>query len=216
VVFGDLEYTVVKGTFYGRYFLETCAKPFNDVIFKILSINKKAFIKNLGIDANITVQFPETKSLEALTAIVSALFKEYEKQKELPKTWDEFCDNYPVTNKEAILSHNSVIITFDDFPNSSIERDPDVARNLCTSSKEAEAFLAFMQLRQLRKAYVKNWEPDWKDDNEPKYCINLQANSFDVQCWYHMSNPFSFPTEKLANQFLTNFKDLLEIAKSLL
>ena len=64
---------------------------------------------------------------------------------ELPKTWDEFCDKYPVTNKEAILSHNSVIITFDDFPNSSTERDPDVDRNFCTSLKEAEAFLALIK-----------------------------------------------------------------------
>ena len=213
VVFGDLEYMVCRGD---GYFLMT-PNVQNDKIFTNLNISKRDFVKNLGINTlPKDWDFPEVSSLEVLTAIVSALFKEYEKQKKLPKTWDEFCDKYPVTNKEAILSHNSVIITFDDFPNSSIERDPDVARNLCTSSKEAEAFLALMQLRQLRKAYVKNWEPDWKNDNEPKYCINLQANSFDVQCWYHMSNPFSFPTYELAQQFLDNFKDLLEIAKPLL
>ena len=41
---------------------------------------------------------------------------------ELPKTWDEFCDKYPVTDNEAVLSHNSVILTFDDFPNTVTER----------------------------------------------------------------------------------------------
>lgn len=134
----------------------------------------------------------------------------------LPKTWDEFCDTYPVTNNEAILSHNSVIITFDEFPNTSItERDPDVGRNFCTSLAEAEAFLAFIQLRQLRKAYVKDWEPDW-DSNDPKYCIICDSNQFDVINFYHISSPLSFPTEVLANQFLTNFKDLLEVAKPLL
>ena len=57
----------------------------------MLNVNKRDFVENLGIDANCNVDFPETKSLEALTAIVSALFKEYEKQNDLPKTWEEFC-----------------------------------------------------------------------------------------------------------------------------
>lgn len=134
---------------------------------------------------------------------------------ELPKTWDEFCDKYPVTNNEAILSHNSVIITFEDFPNSSTERDPDVDRNFCTSLQEAEAFLALIQLRQLRKVYVKDWEPDW-DNNDPKYCIICDINQFDILNFYHISGPLSFPTEELASQFLYNFKDLLEVAKPLL
>jgi hypothetical protein len=36
-----------------------------------------------------------------------------------------------------------------------------IDRNLCSSREEAEAFLALMQLRQLRKAWVGSWEqPD--------------------------------------------------------
>lgn len=213
VVFGDLEYIVCKK---GGYFLRTLDYSNNVKIFTILDLSKIDFIKNLGIYADCSYDFPETKSLEALTVVVSALFKEYEKQNELPKTWEEFCDKYPVSNNEVVLSHNSVILTFDELPNTFTERDPDVDRNFCTSLKEAEAHIALMQLRQLRKVYVRDWEPDWRDNNEPKYCINLQANSFDVQCWYHMSNPFSFPTARLAKQFLDNFEDLLEIAKPLL
>ena len=73
-----------------------------------------------------------------------------------------------------------------------------------------------MQLRQLRKAYVKGWEPDWKSDIYAKYCIEFDSNEFLIHSWYHKSHSLSFPNRELAEQFLTNFKDLLEIAKPLL
>ena len=213
VIFGDLEYVVTQGSFFKRYYLHSDTYT-NEKIFEILNIDKKDFIEKLGIEA-VYLSFPETKSLEALTAIVSALFKEYEKQNELPKTWEEFCDKYPVTNNEVVISDNSDILTFDDFPNPSTERDPDVDRNFCTSLKEAEAFLALMQLRQLRKAYVKDWEPDWINESI-KYCIEVDCNELLVYSWYHKSHILSFPTYELAEQFLTNFKDLIEVAKPLL
>ena len=45
VVFGDLEYLVRKGI---GYFLHCCTDR-NNKIFKVLNINKRGFIKNLGI-----------------------------------------------------------------------------------------------------------------------------------------------------------------------
>lgn len=209
VVFGDLEYEVRHRD---GYFLNLPNYK-NDKIFIDLNISKRDFVENLGIDTlPVDWSFPETKSLEALTAIVFALFREYEKQNELPKTWEEFCGRNPIKKGECFINNLSIIKIF----NNDERRDADFTGDVCTSEQEAKAHLALMQLRQLRKAYVKNWEPDWTNDDEPKYCINLQANSFDVQCWYHMSNPFSFPTARLAKQFLDNFKDLLEIAKPLL
>ena len=153
VIFGDLEYTVCKK---GDYFLHTIDYSSNDKIFIILGISKIDFIKNLGINAECNCAFPETKSLEALTAIVSALFKEYEKQNELPKTWEEFCKQYSIQEGECYVNIQSNIETL--FNNT--ERKNEFDRNVCTSEQEAEAFLALMQLRQLRKAYVKDWEPD--------------------------------------------------------
>lgn len=210
VVFGNLEYRVSAG---GVYFLTRYGDN-NDRIFKVLHLNKRDFVEKLGIDANCVYDFPEVKSLEALTAIVSALFKEYEKQNYLPKTWEEFCDKYPVTNNEAILSHNSVILTFDDFPNTATERDPDVDRNFCTSLTEAEAFLAFIQLRQLRKAYVKDWEPELGKKGYYGIVYTYRGIAIEDYQWNYRN--LSFPTEELAKQFLNNFKDLLEIAKPLL
>lgn len=212
VMFGNLEHEVVySGSFCNDYYLDNLG-GMNDAIFEHLNINKRDFIKNLGINANCSCDFPETKSLEALTAIVSALFKEYEKQNKLPKTWEEFCEKHPIQEGEYFISNQSNIEALHDDDEG---RDNELDRNVCTSKQEAEAFLALMQLRQLRKAYVKNWEPDW-DNKDPKYCIMCDSNQFDTINCYHVSGPLSFPTEVLANQFLTNFKDLLEIAKPLL
>ena len=218
VVFGDLKYIVRKNSRNRsiQYYL-SARIGHNNTIFEILNLQKRDFVEKLGItaDSNCHFDFPETKSLEALTAIVNALFKEYEKQNELPKTWEEFCEKYSLKEEETFINSASELITIGDYITRRY-RIPDKDKNLCTSKQEAEAFLALMQLRQLRKAYVKDWEPDWTSDIEPKYCVNLQANDFSVQCWYHMHHPLSFPKCELATQFLNNFKDLFEIAKPLL
>lgn len=211
VIFGDIEYKVFK--IYG-YYLSLQNKnddENNSKIFKILNISKIDFVKNLGIDILPNVgSFPEVKSLEALTAIVSALFKEYEKQYELPKTWEEFCKRNDLPGEESYyISIGSDIVTL----KGTYKRDNLTDRNMCTSKQEAEAFLALMQLRQLRKAYVKDWEPDLT-----KACFGIVPSMHEINvsglCTVYRN--LSFPTYDLANQFLTNFKDLLEIAKPLL
>ena len=209
VVFGDLKYKVCLED---GYFLSTL-DVHNDKIFTILNISKRDFVKNLGINTlPIDWDFPEVQSLEALTAIVSALFKEYEKQNDLPKTWEEFCERNPVKRGECYISPCCNIIYAKRVGRS---RNADEDRNACISEQEAEAFLALMQLRQLRKAYVKDWEPDW-NCSLIKFCIIVDANRIRVADSYFCQKSFSFPTQKLAEQFLNNFKDLLEIAKPLL
>lgn len=211
VVFGDLEYKVRCR--HGYFLCSLCSGNENSKIFTILGLSKIDFIKNLGIDADCNWNFPETKSLEALTAIVSALFKEYEKQNELPKTWEEFCERNPVTPNEYRIE-----TVYSRYCNGFKDRKRDINndKNVCVSLQEAKAFTALMQLRQLRKAYVKNWKPDWMNNTQSKYCIDLNSDFFNIECWYHMNSPLSFPTYKLAEQFFNNFKDLLEIARPLL
>ena len=207
VIFGDLKYKVDHED---GYFL-SLPNAENDKIFTNLNISKRDFVKDLGINTlPIDWDFPETKSLEALTAIVSALFKEYEKQNELPKTWEEFCERNDITSGESYIDLGSRIEELPTCKRGSIDD-----RNLCTSKQEAEAFLALMQLRQLRKAYVKDWEPDWNDESD-KFCINFRHEEAKVLSWSCIANTLSFPTIELATQFLTNFRDLIEIAKPLL
>lgn len=213
VVFGDLEY-VVRKTSRNRsiqYYLSACIGH-NNTIFKILNLQKRDFVEKLGIivDSSCYYDFPETKSLEVLTAIVSALFKEYEKQNELPKTWEEFCKKNPIKRGECLINAFSEIketISVGD------DRDADKDKTYFTSKQEAKAFLALMQLRQLRKVYVKDWEPDYK---QPYYGIIFNIHGLDILPHALIHKSMSFPTHELAKQFLINFKDLLEIAKPLL
>lgn len=73
VIFGDLKYKVCLED---GYFLQLSNSYDYDKIFTILNISKRDFVKNLGINTlPIDWDFPEVQSLEALTAIVSALFK---------------------------------------------------------------------------------------------------------------------------------------------
>ena len=213
VVFGDLKYIVTKNAYTRKYYLLANTEINNDKIFRILDINKRDFVEQLGIDADINVDFPETKSLEALTAIVSALFKEYEKQNALPKTWKEFCKNTPIQKGECVISVFSELL---ETQSPKSNRDPDEDKNYCTSKQEAQAFRALMQLRQLRKAYVKDWKPDWTDEHCRKYNIAVDGKYITIFEAVRCQRALSFPTSKLAEQFLTNFKDLLEIAKPLL
>ena len=209
VVFGNLEYVVDKTIEHNstQYYLY-CPTKYNGTIFEILNFRKKDFVEKLGIDADCYCDFPETKSLEALTAIVSALFKEYEKQNELPKTWEEFCERNNITWNESYIDLSSRIQEL-----AACERDSVTDRNVCTSIQEAEAFTALMQLRQLRKAYIKDWEPDYK---QQYYGIIFNIHGLDILPYALVHKSMSFPTHELAKQFLTNFKDLLEVAKQLL
>ena len=210
VVFGDLEYLVRKEFGYYLYY-PAGYNGYNSIIFDILNLKKRDFVEKLGIDADCHYDFPETKSLEALTAIVSALFKEYEKQNALPKTWEEFCEKNPIKRGECIIDiYSNIQKTIGG------KRHAKEDKNYCISEQEAEAFLALMQLRQLRKAYVKDWEPDWTDSINTKYCIEVYKNEPIIIFWSNNSHNLSFPTKELANQFLDNFRDLVEIAKPLL
>lgn len=213
IVFGDLEYRVDQ--IFGRktYYLEATEGDENDRIFEVLNLEKEDFIKTLGINADCKRVFPETKSLEALTAIVSALFKEYEKQTVFPRTWEEFCMKNPIKRKECyITAFSDIRFTEEEGEFRHAVKD----RNYYISRLDAAAFRALMQLRQLHKAYIKDWEPDWTNINQTKYSITFYKGQINLDTWKYASHPLTFPNRELAERFLTNFKDLIEIAKPLL
>lgn len=132
-----------------------------------------------------------------------------EKKQTPPRSWEEFCAKYPVTNEESYFDRAGNIYRQEEFV-------PDYGRKYkdwCVSREEAEAFLALMQLRQLRKAWVGDWEV-------PKsgfygviypYCSNLFTDTNATS-----RRVLSFPTEEMAKDFLNCFRDLCETAKILL
>lgn len=132
-----------------------------------------------------------------------------EKKQGPPKSWKEFCERYPVREEEAYIDTNGIIYS----------ALTDLAgrkyRNWCTSKEEAEAFLALMQLRQLRKAWVGN-----EKEFEKPFCIICRHDMFNkpisIVKWYTSHRLLSFPSEQMAEDFLDSFRDLCETAKILL
>ena len=146
---------------------------------------------------------------------LKAFTKEELEKQELPKTWKEFCDRYPIKEEETFIDSISNFVNLRSYWATRTFRLYNSDKSLCTSKQEAEAFLALMQLRQLRKAYVKDWEPDW-DCSHDNYCIIVCQQTLTIRPRSAVSHPLSFPIYELAEQFLDNFNDLIEIAKPLL
>ena len=79
------------------------------------------------------------------------------------------------------------------------------------------AYLAFGKLIKLRNDWVKEWEPDYENDCEPKFAIITVENKISKEgVNYTVNSSISFPTEKMRDEFFDTFKDLLEQAKTLL
>lgn len=135
-----------------------------------------------------------------------------EKKQEPPKSWEEFCERCPKQEGEAYIDSVSNIGIY----NGSVQRDKKTDKNICVSKEEAEAFLALMQLRQLRKAWVGDWE-----QSKENYCAGIfcsvSEDKATVSCAKFWTNvTLSFPTKEMAVDFLNCFRDLCETAKPLL
>lgn len=134
----------------------------------------------------------------------------YKKEKELPKTWEEFCKNNPIRNGEFFINDQSNI-----KESNKGYRDVNIDANLLPSEEYAEAMLALCKLIQLRDCYNDGWKPDW-NISETKYAIHTRCNKLEVGTIGNVSFVLTFKTQKLRDTFLYNFKDLIEQAKLLL
>ena len=154
----------------------------------------------------IEIEVPDGK--KAVWKDNKVIFEDIKPQ--LPKTWEEFCEQNNIKKSEYYLDATSCIIPIPDG-----KRCSSSDRNLLPSKEAAEQHLALMQLHQLRDCYRQGWVPDLADGST-KYCIERYYNS-DTRSIKHKvvslscaSTFLSFPTNKLAEEFLTNFHDLIK------
>lgn len=136
----------------------------------------------------------------------------YEPKKELPRTWEEFCKNYPREKGESHIDLYSEICT-SSYAGYSREIDRD--RNILPSKQAAEAHLALIQLHQLRDAWREGWVPDWKDDEQDKYSIIKSKGEYEIIQAY-ISRFLAFQDEKRADEFKDCFIDLIRKAGDLI
>ena len=130
------------------------------------------------------------------------VFKEI--KKELPKSWEDL-ENL----KGFYVGINSdVVVTCDNVLKSKINRF------IFATKEQAEASIALAQLSQLREVYRDGWVPNWTKDWV--YCIVPNPTKLYVGITVDHINFLSFQQKEIAQQFLENFRELIEKAKPLL
>lgn len=131
------------------------------------------------------------------------VFKKIEN--ELPKSWEDL----GVIRGFYVNAHSEVR----DFEG---RTSKDSNKNTFPTKEEAEACLALAQLCQLRDRYNDGWRPDWEDDGEIKHCIEFFKGKIDKEYHHIAKRVLCFKTRELRDEFLENFRGLIEIAKPLL
>jgi hypothetical protein len=128
------------------------------------------------------------------------VFKEI--KKELPKSWEEL----------------GVIEGYWIYYNSTIVHDKDKIisdhKNIFKTKEQAQASIALAQLSQLRDVYRQGWKPESNDGL--KYSIRKIEQKLEIINYYEIRYFLSFQSQEIAEEFLNNFKDLIEEASPLL
>lgn len=134
------------------------------------------------------------------------------KKTNLPSTWSEFCNDYPIRDGETWIMGDSNLDELVNHPG----RDFSDDKNVLPSIELAEAMLALCQLIQLRDCYNEGWKPDWNNECCDKFIITFYRNTPVCDTNRGISRILAFKSAELRDLFLKNFRDLIEIAKPLL
>lgn len=119
----------------------------------------------------------------------------YDAKPLLPKTWGEYVKYYR-SDEPSCLRIASIM----DIPNYIVQQH-----------------IALIQLHQLRDCYRQGWEPDYSNHNsEFIWSIFKRRGVLMVRNFVSDSHFLSFPSEGLAEEFLNNFRDLIEQAGDLI
>lgn len=134
---------------------------------------------------------------------------------ELPKTWEEFCENNPFTEEDVFIGFNRDIIKAYNYVDPKSNVRDDTCGFVLPNERVAKQFIALSKLIYLRDCYRQGWIPNWKDNNN-KYVINYCEGKIYYNLYQNTSRILSFQSECIRNIFCKNFRDLIEQAKELL
>lgn len=131
-----------------------------------------------------------------------------EKVKELPKTWEDCC---------KVLEEGEFINSASEIKQVSFNNISEFDKNLLPDGL-GKSMLSLCQLLICRNAWWKQlgWKPEWGDKKPFKWCIHNENGFIIVTSHSKFSRILAFPTNDIASQFQTTFRDLIEEAKELL
>ena len=152
----------------------------------------------------LKIQVPEGYEIDKEKSTFEKIV--FKKVNDLPKSWEEleFIDGFFVSSLSDIAKIGNN--TTNDENN----------KNVFPTKEEAEACLALAQLCQLRDRYNDGWKPNWKNDRELKYVIEIFYDDIVKRIYECRYKVLAFKTEGLRDEFLENFRGLIETAKPLL
>ena len=123
----------------------------------------------------------------------------------LSKTWDEYCAKHGDMGVIIKASLGTAYVALN--------------KHIFSDYKQAQAHIALIKLHLLRDEYRNGWLPCF-GDNSKKYGIkwNMIVGKTRLVIAQHTydSDSLSFPTYELAEEFLTNFRELIEEAGDLI
>jgi hypothetical protein len=151
----------------------------------------------------------EIDKVELIDGVAVVTFRE--KERKLPKSWEEFCEMYSVTKKEYYIDDFSRVLKRTEVRDC---RDSEEDKNMLPDRATAEAVLALCQLIQLRNAYNGDWMPDWTDENR-KYTIDFYEDEIFSGEVSSTPSILTFKSRELRDEFLRNFRPLIEKLKPL-
>lgn len=119
----------------------------------------------------------------------------------LPKTWEEYRkmkgDEGEKANAALSFAYTSINGAFADY-------------------HDTQKHIAMIKLHLLRDEYRRGWKPDWRNVDESKFVIEMVANELSINNYGITRHFLSFQDEERANEFLINFRDLIEQAVDLI
>jgi hypothetical protein len=126
-------------------------------------------------------------------------------KKQLPKTWEELGEikGYWIGSVSTVENTKAGY--------SCCENN----RNMFATEPQAKASIAMAQLSQLREVYRQGWEPTNYQVTD-KYAIHLFNKKLEISSSRYFSEFLTFQSKEIAEEFLTNFKDLIIEAAPLL
>jgi hypothetical protein len=127
------------------------------------------------------------------------------KKIELPKRWEDLkiVEGYYISSDAKIYRSTSAAL--------------EENRMFFTSREQAEAAIALAQLSQLREVYRQGWKPDWNAIEQEKFIIiYTHRGIFECSLAVNIPNFLSFQSPEIRDEFLENFRDLIEKAKPLM
>lgn len=166
--------------------------------------------KTLIISLTKAKELYENGNEDIKSLLLETFKKEELETRELPKTWVGYCENN--YRKGYYLSEGSTVRAFTkDAHNSKLNFKSD--KNTFESKENAEAVLALCQLIRLRDEY--NGHKPIVNINKDPYTIeyDTEHNYYDIipiDIDYSYKSLFVFHNKELAQEFLKNFRPLLD------